>query len=135
MNLTEELNKLQALVGKDPEGFIAQYNFLQENFTTEDEKKLIHDFVESAVKQSVQKIDNFVEDAKVKVQLINVSKIISLSYIAENYFDKTRNWLYQRINGSVVNGKPARFTPSDIDKLNYALQDVSKKIGSTVISL
>jgi hypothetical protein len=39
------------------------------------------------------------------------------------------------VNGSIVNGKPAKFTPAEIDTLNYALQDISKKIGSTVISL
>lgn len=37
-----------------------------------------------------------------------------MSYIAEHYFGKSRQWLYQRINGNIVNGKPADFTPDEL---------------------
>jgi len=43
--------------------------------------------------------------------------------------------LYQKINGCSVNGKPAKFTPEEISTLNFALQDISKDIGSTVIKI
>jgi hypothetical protein len=65
--LTDELNKLKTLVGKDTEGFIKQHDFLLEHFNTEKEQKMIRDFVEKAMKESVRKIDDFVEEAKVKV--------------------------------------------------------------------
>ena len=35
--------------------------------------------------------------------------------------------LYQRLNGNLVNGKPARFTPDELQTFNNALQDISKK--------
>ncbi|MCU7604834.1 DUF5053 domain-containing protein, partial [Riemerella anatipestifer] len=60
---------------------------------------------------------------------------ISLSYVAEKYFGKTKSWLYQRINENTVNGKPAKFTEKEIETLNYALQDLSKKIGSVRIAI
>ncbi|MDR3266369.1 MAG: DUF5053 domain-containing protein [Tannerella sp.] len=134
-NLIGELNKLKTLVGKDTEEFIKQHDFLLEHFNTEKEQKIIHDFVEKAMKESVRKIDDFVEEAKVKVQLINITKIISLSYVSEHYFNRTRNWLYQKINGNKVNGKSVQFTAHEIETLNFAIQDISKKLGSTVISL
>lgn len=53
-----------------------------------------------------------------------------MSYIAKNYFNKTKSWLSQRINGNDVNGKPARFTPEEIDTLNKAFSDLSQKLGA-----
>ena len=66
----------------------------------------------------------------VKDQLEKISKIISVSYLAKNYFKKTPQWFYQRLNENLVNGKPAKFTEEEIKTLNFALQDISKKIGS-----
>ncbi len=57
----------------------------------------------------------------------------SLAYIAKNYFKKTRQWLYQRINGTMVNGKPAQFTKEELELLNFALKDMGRKLISTVI--
>jgi hypothetical protein len=135
MNLADELNKLQTFVGKDVESFIAQHEFIIENFKSDEDQKNIHDFVENAMKAQVQKIDDFVEEAKVKQQLIPVAEIVSLSYISEKYFNRTRTWLYQKVNGNKINGKPARFTENEINTLNFAIQEISKKLGSTVISL
>ncbi len=135
MNLQEELNKIKPFIGKNNEAFEKQLNSLFEKFTSEEEQKIIVSFIEKGLNESGEKIDEFIEDTKIKLQLMEVSNIISLSYIAKNYFHKTRNWLYQKINGSVVNGKMAHFSPEEIDILNYALKDISKKIGSTVISL
>jgi hypothetical protein len=70
-----------------------------------------------------------------KQKLQDIIPAVSLVYIAKTYFNKTDAWLYQRINGNTVNGKPARFTPAEIDKLKYALNDLSKKLGSVSISL
>lgn len=70
-----------------------------------------------------------------KQKLQDIIPAVSLVYIAKTYFNKTDAWLYQRINGNTVNGKPARFTPDEIDKLKYALNDLSKKLGSVSISL
>jgi hypothetical protein len=135
MNLQEELNKLKPLIGKDNEAFEKKIDFLYKNFYSEEEKESITNFIISEFNKSGKKIDDFIEETKIKMQLFEVSEIISLSYIAKKYFHKTRNWLYQKINGSVVNGKPARFTAEEINMLNFALQDISKKIGSTIISL
>ncbi len=76
-----------------------------------------------------------VEDCKellLREQLKEILPILSLAHISKTYFNKTRSWLYQRINGSLVNGKPARFTPEELDVLKSALLDVSSKINTSV---
>jgi hypothetical protein len=90
-------------------------------------------FLVSMIEALIVRADNVIEEIEVRKQLLEVSKMISLSYIAENYFHKTRAWLYQKINGNIKNGKPAKFTPEEINTLNFALHDIGKKIGSITI--
>lgn len=85
--------------------------------------------VESA-KETADRAEALVKQTRVREQLENALPILPLSYIAENYFKKSRQWLYQRLNGNIVNGKPAQFTDEEINILNTALQEISKKIGS-----
>jgi hypothetical protein len=66
----------------------------------------------------------------VKERIREITPIVSMAYISKTYFHKTRSWLSQRINGAIVNGKPVMFTPDEIDILNYAIQDISRKLAS-----
>lgn len=70
----------------------------------------------------------------IRKQMEDILPCISLAYIAETYFKKSRQWLYQRVNGLLVNGKPAKFTPAEIETLNFALQDMGQKLATTRIS-
>jgi hypothetical protein len=134
MELNKDLLNLKKLMGKENmEDFKNEFNLLCENYPGE--KDTIVSFVEKELEESGKRIDVFIEEAKVKVQLMDITKIISLSYVSEHYFKRTRTWLYQKINGHRVNGKSARFTENEIETLNFAIQDISKKLGATVISL
>jgi hypothetical protein len=70
-----------------------------------------------------------------KQKLEDIIPAISWVYIAKNYFNKTDAWLYQRINGNIVNGKPASFTPREMETMRFALSDLSNKLGSLSVSL
>ena len=63
-------------------------------------------------------------------QLDEILPYISISAIAKNYFGKSKEWFYQKMNGNTVNGKSAQFSDEEVRVLNNALQDLSKKIGS-----
>ena len=89
---------------------------------------------ERHTKARTQKERDAVAEMAIREQLQDVLPSISLAYIAKTYFNKTRAWLYQRINGLKVNGKPARFTPEEIETLNYALKDIGGKLSSIRIS-
>lgn len=75
-----------------------------------------------------------IEAMAVRERLKDVLPSISLAYIAKTYFNKSRAWLYQRINGTKVNGKPAQFTSSELERLNFALNDIGKNLASIRIS-
>lgn len=70
-------------------------------------------------------------DINMKEKLMEIQDIISLSYIAKRYFGKDKSWIYQRINGTCVNGKPAAFTNEELDILSNALKDIGTKISDT----
>ena len=53
----------------------------------------------------------------IKEKLGNLPEIINLSAVARHCFGKSRTWLYQRINGNRVNGKPAYFTRAERKQL------------------
>lgn len=73
-------------------------------------------------------LDETIAEAKsmaIREKLASVLLAISMSYIAKNYFGKSRSWLCQRINGLAVNGKEARFTESEKATLDLALKDIA----------
>ena len=71
----------------------------------------------------------------VKQKLSNILPAISLVYIAKTYFNKTDSWLYQKMNNNKVNGKTAVFTKQEIDKMKFALKDLSIKLDSVSSTL
>lgn len=74
-------------------------------------------------------------DIDMKEKLAGIQDIISLSYIAKHYFNKDKSWLYQRINGTVVNGKPAAFTDQELALFSDALRDIGSKISGASKSI
>ena len=99
-----------------------------------DRKEEIANAVKMELDKKAKEIDNNIANITVRMQLSGLIEVLPLSYIAQTYFHKTRQWLYQRINGTKVNGKPAKFTNEEKIKLNEAIQDISKKIGSINIA-
>lgn len=135
MNLKEELQKLKKYIGTENPEFDVQLKKINDNFTSEEDKNSIDAFIRSSINETTQDLKEFNKEITMKVKLGEVSEIISLSYLAKKYFNKSRSWLHQRLNGNVVNGKPAKLTEEEIVKLHFALNDISKKIGSVSASL
>lgn len=73
--------------------------------------------------------------AERKEKLNKVLDFASMSYIAEHYFGKTRQWLYQRINGNIINGKPADFTPEELKTLSFALSELGNIMKDTSLCI
>ena len=133
MTQKEELLTLKPLLGTDSPEFYDKVRDIASRYNSEEDKKVIADFVSERL-QNIDKELNVIEENAIKLQLQEVAEIVSLSYLAKKYFNKSRAWLYQRLNGNIVNGKPARFTNEELQTFNNALQDISKKIGSLNIS-
>ena len=135
MELKKELKKLKQLFeNKDVAGFKKQYESIKNNFKTEKEIAEIDKFMQAVVDNSMSETEDRMKQIRLQFILQQNKEIIPLSYIAEKYFGKQKQWLYQRINGNIVNGMPAKFTQEEIDKFNFALKDISEKLGSIYIS-
>lgn len=67
-------------------------------------------------------------------KLGDVPEAVSFSYIAKTYFGKSRAWLMQKVNGNIVNGKKAAFTPSESQQMREALLDLSEKLSKAALS-
>jgi hypothetical protein len=93
-------------------------------------KKILKTLIKEEISLLNKRVDKIENDINIKLQMQTISEMISLSYIADTYFNKTRQWLYQRINGNIVNGTTAGFSDDELMKLQFALKDISKKIGS-----
>ncbi|MFT4205065.1 MAG: DUF5053 domain-containing protein [Chitinophagaceae bacterium] len=131
MKLKKQLEKLANCT--TPEDAKKQLAVIKQNFTSEEDKKHIVAFMKDLAVKQKEKGKQDIEEISLKIKLAEVSEIVSLSYIAKKYFNKQRTWLYQRINGNIVNGKEANFNDTEIKTLNFALKDISKKLSTISI--
>ena len=66
--------------------------------------------------------------------LNEVYEQINWAYLAQNYFGKTRSWIYHKFAGS-NNGKPDDFNEVDKETLRNALLDISQKLANVAENL
>lgn len=66
-----------------------------------------------------------------KQKLEGVLPIISVSYLAKNYFKKKPQWFYQRLNGNSVNGKEVHFAHNELETLSVALREIGQKLSAS----
>ena len=60
--------------------------------------------------------------------MIDIKELINYSAISRKYFNKSANWLLQRLHGNIINGKPATFKPEEYATLASALRDMATKL-------
>lgn len=96
---------------------------------TEEEKAAF----KNSTRQALVAVKEELEDINLTLDLGDVAQALSLSYIAKAYFGKSKAWLYQRLNGHKVNGKPARFTEEERKRFAEALLDLSQQIEITAL--
>lgn len=101
------------------------------------EEKLTANELEEGMTQFLEGLDEALIEADnmiARAKLGDVPEAISFSYIAKNYFGKSRSWLMQKVNGNMVNGKAASFTDSERKMFREALQDISKKLTTAALA-
>ena len=70
-----------------------------------------------------------------RAKLGEMTKALSLSYIAEKYFGKSHAWLIQKVKGNIVHGKRKAFTDSEREIFREALQNLSEKMSEVAMYL
>ena len=121
-----KLSYREAKTGKEKEAILNEVSVL----ASKD-----NDSFSKAVVESIKATNKEAQEYIIKEKLKDVLGIISASYIAKNYFNKTTAWFYQRLNNNIVNGKQARFSKEEIEVLRHALKDSSCKINNSAAQL
>ena len=66
-------------------------------------------------------------------QLEELSDGLSLDYIAQHYLGQSKEWLAQRMSGAIVNGKPARFNPDELQQLQHGIREYGARLAATTL--
>ena len=99
---------------------------LQDNMSP-DELKEFNDLLISDTHDLLAEGDAMISDG-IREKMGEIPEMISMAYIAKNYFGKSNSWLSQRLNGSKVNGKRARFSVEEVQQLQDALHDIGNRL-------
>ncbi|MBQ3752000.1 MAG: DUF5053 domain-containing protein [Prevotella sp.] len=97
---------------------------------TPEEKKEYNEAMITDFRRMMAAMDEDIADLQAEAlrkKMGDMPKFINLSQIARVYFGKSQSWLMQRINGNMVNGKEARFTPAEAKQLEAAFHDLGRK--------
>lgn len=129
--MKEKINELkQAFCNAKTDKEHDEIDMQMQQLINENPDEFAQSMADSA-KDTADKATNLV----MRQKLESVIPAISLVYIAKKYFNKTDAWLYQRINGNMVNGKPAQFTQDERNTLANALKDLSIMLQETSVRL
>ena len=104
------------------------------NSLTDEQKKEVIQATSDEFKRMHNEISDINKTLNVRDSLADVLPFISVSHLSKQYFGRSASWFYQRMNGNVVHGKPAKFLPEEVETLNYAIRDISTRLGSIRIS-
>ena len=70
------------------------------------------------------------QQTTVRQVLNDVYEDINWAYLAQDYFGKSRSWLYHKFSGR-NNGKPDDFSDIDRERLKGALVDIANRLRMT----
>lgn len=136
--INQELKELAAIMNSGSENreqeFQAKFNDIKKRYTGAEDNEAIADFVINGYHNLANEAEELERQISIQERIKSMKEIVPISYIARQYFGKSAAWLQQRIYGYKVRGKVYTLSKKDIETFNFALQDISKKIGSLSIS-
>lgn len=123
-----KLNELKSLMGfTDNESMAkkeALFRWIEEHSNGRENQQALDAFIGDGIKEQEKAI------VALKGQMSATYELLPIAYIAKHYFGKSRQWLYQRINGTKVRGHVYTLNEEQKNTFNDAVQDIAKKIGS-----
>ena len=97
---------------------------------SEEEKKSVCEAVDKDFKEIHAEIEDIKQTINIRKILEPILPAISISYLSKNYFHKTPQWFYQRMNGNKINGKSVKFSDSEVQTLHFAIRDIGKQLST-----
>ncbi len=128
-----KLKELKPLIGETDPASRAKFEeimaYLDAHKDDPGAQEKLQMFFDAGMKQMGEEI----EQLRAQIEE-NTYEILPLSYIAKNYFNKSRAWLYQRLNGYEVRGHRYTLNEKEKETFNMAIQDIAQRIGSVRIA-
>lgn len=124
MVMKEDIEKLkERFVNAESEAAIEEIDKEMRILADKDMEKFAADMLEC-----IQDTNNEANEVLLRDKLESVLPFISVATLAKTYFKRSPQWFYQRLNGSVVNGKSINFSNNELKILSNALVDIGKRI-------
>ena len=121
--------------GEEVDDIIRRYNESNGQMT-EAEKDAYGAKVAADIDKMLKVVDDDLEvlkAEKIRSAMGDLGNAISFAYIAKHYFGKSQSWLTQRLNGSIVNGKAARFNKTELIQFQNAIHDLGRKLSAITL--
>ena len=121
--------------GEEIDDIIKRYNESNGQMT-EAEKDAYGAKVAADIDKMLKVVDDDLEvlkAEKIRSAMGDLGNAISFAYIAKHYFGKSQSWLTQRLNGSIVNGKAARFNKTELIQFQNAIHDLGRKLSAITL--
>lgn len=125
--LGEDLLKMDSLHGDELDAHLYEMKAL---YTKPEEREAIRIHLDKTLDTIATNVESISSRLTIREQMNEIVDLIPVSYIAKNYFGKSRAWLYQRINGYKVRGHVYTLNEKELEIFNRALKDIGNKIGS-----
>lgn len=125
--LEEDLLKMDSLHGDELDAHLYEMKAL---YVKPEEKEMIRRHLDKTLDTIADNVESIGNRLTIREQMDEIIDLIPVSYIAKNYFGKSRAWLYQRINGYKIRGRVYTLNEKELEIFNRALKDIGNKIGS-----
>jgi len=135
MDIKKLMQKMHDATTEEEKSSILNEIVSQFNSLSESEKETVRNEFMEGLNEKLKKAEELIKKVDIAIEVSEISKYISLSRIARDYFGKSKEWLYQRIKGYNVNGKPAQFTKEEREKLSLALEEISRMAHETALKV
>lgn len=132
-NLNELLKELKTLIGGTDKTNRQRFSEILKELEMHKDEPEVQAALDQFVSTGIEEIRKDTDTLRQQVQE-DEYKLLPIAYIAKHYFNKSRAWLYQRINGYSVRGKVYTLNDREKEIFNAAVQDIAKKIGSVRIA-
>lgn len=103
---------------------------------SDDERSRLQALMPEAVREMAEGLRleaDEIYSQSVREKLGDIPEGLSMAFIAKVYFGKSKEWLYQRLNGSMVNGKKAFFKREEVLQLQNAIRDFGNKLSTVTL--
>ena len=93
------------------------------------DKYAVAEVAQPFVEENVSRLESEVKSLRSQIDEEHY-KLLPISYIAKNYFNKSASWLLQRLNGYQVRGKVYTLSQEQKGIFNQAVKEISNRISA-----